>query len=120
MFTKHYLQFSAVVLVIFSLVLIFYPGLVFYMLGSETNNHSDLFVRFLGASMAGHAYVNWQATSFGQKTLQVIVDMNIAVLFTAVVAGIWQALVSVNLIEAFITLMHILFFGRVCYYAQTN
>jgi hypothetical protein len=103
------LQFTAVVLVIFSCILVFYPGLVFYFLGSETNNHSNLFVRFLGASMAGHAYLNWQANSFNRKALQIVIDLNVIVLSIAVLAGIWQAVFSVNFIEILITLMHSLF-----------
>jgi hypothetical protein len=81
---KNYLRLAAAVLAAFSLVLIFLPRPIMDLIGITYSPTGLLFLQFLGASLAGHAYLNWRAPNYGAVVVRLAYKMNIVALSLAV------------------------------------
>lgn len=82
--TTLYLRVTAIVLMLFGLTLAVLTGTVMHILNIKASPEGVLFIRFLGASMLGHAYINWLGSHFEWRTLRHVLLMNVVVLSLAV------------------------------------
>src|SRR5689334_15864374 len=107
---KNYLGLAAMVLGTFSLLLIFMPDFLMRKLDITISPTGTLFIQFLGASLAGHSYLNWQARQFEAATIRLAYKMNIVALALAVTISLVAVLAtSYNKLCLLILLMHVLF-----------
>lgn len=69
-------------------------------------------LQFLGASLAGHAYLNAQAFRYKDAELRIVMRMNMVALSLAAVVSVgWMLAGYVTLTGTLILLMHLLFLG---------
>lgn len=107
---KVYLNLTAAVLLIFGIVLIFFPSLVLLLFKDVQTNVAVMFMRFLGASLAGHSYMNWEAGRHDAYLLRPVYLMNIIALVLAVFMDMWAVFMDMfTLLGILIFVMHLLF-----------
>ena len=108
--TKNYLKLTAAVLLLFSVVLIILPGFVLRLLNGHPSIVGSLFIQFLGASLIGTAYLNWQAARFDGQALKAVLLMNVVSLSPAVViSAVMMLRNGATYPAAAILIMHLLF-----------
>lgn len=81
---KNYLALAAAVLGVLGLLLIFVPTGLMHLLSIPVSPTGTLFMQYLGASLAGHAFLNWRARHFEAQVLKIVYEMNIVALALAV------------------------------------
>jgi asparagine N-glycosylation enzyme membrane subunit Stt3 len=107
---KTYLQLTAAVLILFSTVLILLPKFLMQRLGIVYSETGVVFLQFLGAALAGHAYVNLYASKLQDTALRPALIMNIVSLVLAVSVGLLAIAVKTPTAAAvLILLMHLAF-----------
>lgn len=107
---KNYLGLAAVVLGLFSLLLIAAPNFLMRKLDITHSPTGTLFMQFLGASLAGHSYLNWRARHFDPTILKLVYKMNMVALSLAVVISLVAVFATAyNKLCLLILLMHGLF-----------
>jgi hypothetical protein len=85
---RHYLPLTAVVLSVFSAGLLIMPGIVMRAFNITDSVMGSVFIQFLGASLAGHAYLNWQARRAAKPAVELAVTMNIVALLAALIVSL--------------------------------
>lgn len=109
---KTYLKLTAVVLLSFSIGLIFFPGFVLSLFNSRHTNIGLLFIQFLGASLVGTSFLNWSAQHFDKTAVRAVYLMNIVSLSPAVIISVVMMLIYGYALAAMaVLLMHLLFLG---------
>lgn len=106
----NYLKFTAAILLLFSVGLILAPGLLMKTLSIQISPNGTMFMQFLGASLAGHSYLNWHTKLASVEVMKPVMKMNIFALLSAVLIGIAAILTgSYSAIGLLILIMHSLF-----------
>ena len=107
---NRYLTLAATVLAAFGLLLIFVPTRLMHLLSIPVSPTGTLFMQFLGASLAGHAFLNWRARHFEANVLRVVYEMNVVALSLAVCISLMAIFAtSYSRICLLIFIMHSLF-----------
>lgn len=110
--TTNYLKLSAAVLLLFSVGLILFPMNIMRVLGIAFSPNGAMFMQFLGASLIGHAYLNWHTRGAEIQVIRPVIRMNILALLAAVLIGTAAILTgSFSVIGLMILIMHATFLG---------
>lgn len=105
-----YLKYTAAVLAVFSIVLIFFPAYVLLFFKDAQAGAAVMFMRFLGASLAGHSYMNWEVGRYEPSALRPVYLMNIIALVLAVFIDMWAIYKDMfTVLGILIFVMHVVF-----------
>jgi hypothetical protein len=108
--TVDYLLITVVPLGLFSIYLILFPTHAARLVGMNISGMGLIMLQFLGASLAGHAVVNYRSRRGGVETRRMVYQMNITSLSLAVGIGLWATWTKhMPLIGSVILLMHMIF-----------
>lgn len=118
--TEIYLSLTAAVLLTFGVGLLFLPQTFMEALAIAMSEQAHMFLRFLGASLIGHAYLNWQVRRAEKRIVGPVLIMNIIALILAVGIGVTTALSgNITNVGSAILLMHTVFLsGFITVYVQ--
>ena len=106
----NYLKLTAAVLLVFSIGLVFAPGYLMSMLSIDRSANGTMFMQFLGASLAGHSYLNWHTKQASAEVMKPVLRMNIFALLSAVLIGLAAIITSTYTeIGLLILIMHTTF-----------
>lgn len=80
----------------------------------------DMMLQFLGASLAGHAYLNYKAISLHGDTLRQVYGMNIiALAIASTISGLAAILSNLSVLAYLILVMHVGFLsGFIFFYRR--
>ena len=81
---RNYILLTLLPLLTFSILLIFFTSFIMHLLDLRVNAMGHTMLQFLGASLASHAYLNFQSRKFGEVGLRAVFNMNITALTLAV------------------------------------
>ena len=106
----NYFKLTAAVLAFFSIGLLLVPRIFMHLLSITVSSNGAMFMQFLGASLAGHAYLNWHTRSAATEVMKPVMRMNIFALFSAVLIGLAAIITGgYTLIGLLILIMHAVF-----------
>lgn len=109
---KNFLKLAAIMLTLFSVALIGFPHYVMQIFTHNPTGIGEMFMQFLGASLVGHAYLNWHAHQLDKTGQKLILYMNTAALFFAVVISLAAMIISTpSWPLGLILIMHTMFLG---------
>jgi hypothetical protein len=118
MSVKVFLRLTSVVIVLIGFSLVVGPRFIDNFFVAKANHGEDIFIRFLGSSLIGYAYLNWFTSNLSDiKNMKATLIGNLSTLTIAFFISVF-ALISgtLNKNGIFIVLLHFIFAVGFCYY----
>src|SRR5688572_6200304 len=94
---RNFILSSVLPLLIFSSLLISYPAFVIELLNITPSDSGTMMLRFLGASMLAHSYLNYVSRNYPAAMLNHVFNMNIIALAVATIVSViaaWQGMMA--------------------------
>ena len=116
---RNYILLTLLPLLTFGVLLIFFTSFVMHLLDLKVNPMGHTMLQFLGASLASHAYLNYQSHKFGKTGLRAVINMNITALSLAVGISLVAVVThTINHLGYLVLAMHSTFLSGFLYSAR--